>query len=56
MADIMTVRQFTNGLKNLKPGTQIVVVNGVTRKIVTTVQVIDSPEQVEQNVKLIFSK
>ena len=56
MANIMTVRQFTQNLNNLKPGTQVIVVNGVKRKIVLALQVLDTPEQVEKDIKLIFRR
>ena len=56
MADIMSVRRFTTDYKHLKPGTEVVVVDGSRRKIVTCFEVKEAPEQIEKRVSVIYRK
>ena len=56
MANIMSVRQFVQGYRDLKPGTEVVVVNGSRRKIVAAFEVKEAPEQIEKRISLIFRR
>ena len=56
MADILSVRQFTHEYRNLKPGTEVVVVDASRRKVVAAFEVKEAPEQVEKRIVQIFHK
>ena len=56
MASIVSVREFNQGLRDLKEGETYIVVDAVRRKIVTVVTVQNKPEAVEKNIKLIYTR
>jgi hypothetical protein len=58
MAHILGVRQFHNALsiRSLREGDTYIVVDGARRKIVATLKVEPNPEQVEENIKIIYTR
>jgi hypothetical protein len=57
MADIMTVRDFTRNLRSIaKAGNQVVVVDGVKKKIIATLTFNEIPTSIEHNIRVIFSR
>jgi hypothetical protein len=56
MADLLSCREFTQGFRKLKVGQSVIVVDAVTKRIVNSFQVIESPEEVVKVIKRIYSK
>lgn len=56
MANIITVRELTQNLRQLIPGQTYVVVDGVRKKIIVTLQAQQSPEQIEQVITKVFRR
>lgn len=56
MAEIMTVRQFNHSFRRLKPGTEVVVVDGSRKKVVAAMTIKEAPEQIEKNIKVLFTR
>lgn len=54
MADIITVKQLTQGYRKLEPGKTYIVVDGVRNRILKTIQVQQNPKQVEQTFKRVY--
>jgi hypothetical protein len=56
MADILTVREFTQNLRNLQPGSDIVVVDGVRKKIIVKLEVKQTPDTVQEQIIKVYNK
>lgn len=54
MANIVSVREFTQNLRKFKPGETIVVVDAVRKTIIASIRFEQKPEQIEQTIKQIY--
>jgi len=56
LANILSVRQFTHLFRTLKPGQQVVVVDGARRKVLAAFTVDEAPTEIEKQITQIFRK
>jgi hypothetical protein len=56
MADIVTVREFFKRYRTSEPGQQFIVVDGCRKKVVTAIEVLEIPNQVEKDIKIIYTR
>lgn len=56
MADLMSVREFTQSYRKLKVGQSVIVVDSVRKKIIASLNVVEPPESVTKVIKKIYSR
>lgn len=56
MADLLSVREFNQGLRKFKPGQSLIVVDGVRKKIIASFNVVEPPEEVTKVIRKIYSR